>query len=146
MQWVTEALRQSHVDERQFHEEAIGRLQAEYQRLHDRLDAMYIDKLDGRVETAFFDRKAAEWRSEQDRLSQTIEVHRSANRTYLAEGIQLLDWARRAHILFRKQAAGEKRQLLNFVLSNCTWKGGELQLRTANRLKCWRFPRRRTKR
>src|SRR5262249_54998575 len=44
--WVAEALRQSHVDEKQFHAEAIGRLQAEYRRLQNRIDAMYIDKLD----------------------------------------------------------------------------------------------------
>jgi hypothetical protein len=32
--------------------------------LHNRLDAMYVDKLDGRIENAFFDRMAASWRSE----------------------------------------------------------------------------------
>ena len=30
-------------------------------------------------------------------------------------------------MLFRKQKPSEKRRLLNFVLSNCTWKGSELQ-------------------
>jgi hypothetical protein len=38
----------------------------------------------------------------------------------------LLDLARRAPGLFRKQVASEKRRLLNFVLSNCLWKGCEL--------------------
>jgi site-specific DNA recombinase len=128
MQWVTQALRHSHGDERRFHEGAIGRLQTEYQRLQDRLDAMYIDKLDGRVDTAFFDRKATEWRAEQSQVSRTIEEHHRANKTYLDEGIQLLDLARRAHSLFRKQVAAEKRRLLNFVLSNGIWKSGELSV------------------
>ena len=88
---------------------------------------MYVDKLDGRVDAAFFDRKAAEWRSEQDRILRTIEEHQSANQTYLDEGVQLLELARKAHVLFRKQKPSEKRRLLDFVLSNCTWKGGELQ-------------------
>ena len=87
---------------------------------------MYLDKLDGRVDTAFFDRKAAEWRTEQDQILRTVEEHRHANTTYLDEGVQLLDLARRAHGLFRKQVASEKRRLLNFVLSNCLWKGCEL--------------------
>jgi len=29
-------------------------------------------------------------------------------------------------VLFRKKPAAEKRRLLGFVLSNCTWKGGLL--------------------
>jgi site-specific DNA recombinase len=91
----------------------------EHGRLQDRLDAMYVDKLGGRVDTVFFDRKAAEWRDEQDRLLRTIEEHRSANKTYFDEGARLLDLARQAHRLFREQVASEKRRLLNFVLSNC---------------------------
>ena len=46
--WVREALHASHADERREQEEAIERLRAEYDRLQRRLDAMYVDKLDGR--------------------------------------------------------------------------------------------------
>ena len=88
---------------------------------------MYLDKLDGRVDAAFFDRKAAEWRAEQDRLLRLIEEHQAANRTYLDEGVQLLELAHGAYELFQKREAREKRRLLNFLLSNCTWKGGGLQ-------------------
>lgn len=124
--WVEEALRQSHVDEKSHHDEAINRLQGEYGRLQARIDLMYEDKLDGRIDAAYFDRKAAEWRDEQERLLRAIEEHQTANRSYMEEGIQLLELAGRAHELFRKQEAREKRRLLNFVLSNCTWKNGEL--------------------
>ena len=127
MGWMTEALRQSHEDERRAHAEAVTRLQAEYTRLQNRIEAMYVDKLDGRVETRFFDRKAAEWRAEQDRLVRAIESHQAADQTYLEEGIRLLELGRRAHELFQKQEPREKRRLLDFVLSNCTWKDGELQ-------------------
>ena len=126
MGWVTEALRQSHGDAKRHHDAAIARLHAEYNRLQSRIDAMYVDKLDGRIEAAFFDRKASEWRSEQDRLLQSIEEHQAANQTYLEEGVRLLELAQRAHRLFQKQEPREKRRLLNFLLSNCSWKGGEL--------------------
>ena len=67
LEWVCDALRESHADEKRFREEAVGRLQVEYDKLAKRIDAMYEDKLDGRVDAAFFDRKSAEWRSEQTR-------------------------------------------------------------------------------
>jgi site-specific DNA recombinase len=127
MAWMTEALQQSHADERRYHEEAMTRLQSEYTRLQNRIEAMYVDKLDGRVDTVFFDRKAAEWRAEQGRLLRASEEHQTADQTYLEEGIRLLELGRRAHELFQKQEPREKRRLLDFVLSNCTWKNGELQ-------------------
>jgi len=125
--WVSEALLRSHGDARCHHDEAIARLQAEYTRLQSRIDAMYVDKLDGRVDAAFFDRKAAEWRSEQDRLMRSLEEHQGANQTYMEEGVRLLELVGRAQELFQRQEAREKRRLLNFVVSNCSWKDGELQ-------------------
>jgi site-specific DNA recombinase len=41
-------------------------------------------------------------------------------------GIQLLELARKAQRLFAKAEAREKRRLLSFVLSNCTWEDGQV--------------------
>src|SRR5690348_12659127 len=59
LEWVRSALQTSHADERRDHEHAIRRLQAEHKRIGDRINAMYLDKLDGRVDGAFFDKKMA---------------------------------------------------------------------------------------
>jgi hypothetical protein len=125
--WVTEALRQSHDQEKRFHDEALARLQTEYGKLQNRLDAMYVDKLDGRIDAAFYDRKAAEWQAEQTRLLRLMEEHQVANHSYLADGVRLLDLARRAGELFQRQPASSKRRLLDFLLSNSVWMGGELR-------------------
>ncbi len=106
--WVREALRASHADERREHEEAIDRLQAEYDRLQDRIDAMYVDKLDGRVDAAFFDKMSAEWRAEQDRCLREIDRHQAADQSYIEEGVQILELARNAQRLFEKQEAARK--------------------------------------
>jgi site-specific DNA recombinase len=98
------------------------RFQAEYTKLQNRIDAMYVDKLDGRIDVASFDRMAAAWRGEQAALLDRIREHQAANQTYLEDGVQLLELARRTHELFTRQEPSEKRRLLNFVLSNCTWK------------------------
>jgi DNA invertase Pin-like site-specific DNA recombinase len=54
-------------------------------------------------------------------------VGRDGNQSYIEEGIRLLDLAHRAHRLFENQPPSEKRKLLDFVLSNCRWKHGQLQ-------------------
>jgi site-specific DNA recombinase len=124
--WVRDALHASHADEKREHEAAIGRLKAGYDRLQARMHAMYVDKLDGKVDGAFFERMSAEWRAEQDRCLREIERHQSADQSYLEEGVRLLELARNAQRLFEKQEPREKRRLLDFVVSNCSWKGGEL--------------------
>jgi site-specific DNA recombinase len=126
LQWVREALHASHADERREHEEAITRHQAEYKRLDVRIHAMYVDKLDGLVDTAFFERMSNQWREEQNRCQREIERHQNADKSFLDEGVALLDLARNAQRLFAKQAPREKRRLLNFLLSNCTWNHGEV--------------------
>jgi hypothetical protein len=55
-----------------------------------------------------------------------IQQHQTANQSYPEEGARLFDLANRAYDLFGKQPLDEKRRPLNFVLPNCTWKGGEL--------------------
>jgi site-specific DNA recombinase len=111
---------------RREHEEAIKRHQAEYKRLQDRINAMYVDKLDGLVETAFFEKMSSQWREEQSPCQSEIDRHRNADKSYMNEGVQLLELAQNAQRLFASQAPREKRRLLNFVLSNCTWKDGEV--------------------
>ena len=126
LDWVREALTQSHEDERRAHDEAIERLHANYARLQKRLDTMYVDKLDGRIDAATFDRMAPTWRSEQADCRRLIEQHEVANQSYMAEGVRLLELARNARRLFEKQEAREKRRLLDFLVSNCSWKDGQL--------------------
>jgi hypothetical protein len=126
LEWVRESLQASHTDERREHEEAVRRLQAEHKRLGDRINAMYLDKLDGRVDGAFFDKMSAQWREEQNRCLREIAWHESAEQSYMDEGVQILELAQNAQKLFERQEPREKRRLLNFVVSNCTWEDGEV--------------------
>jgi site-specific DNA recombinase len=87
---------------------------------------MYVDKLDGLVDVAFFERMSNQWREEQNRCLREIERHQDADKFYLDEGVALLELARNAQRLFAKQEPREKRRLLNFVLSNCTWEDGNV--------------------
>ena len=126
MEWIRDALHASHADQRREHGNAILRHQAEHKRLDDRIHAMYVDKLDGLVDAAFFERMSNQWRAEQNRCLREIERLEVANRSYMDEGVQLLELARNAQRLFAKQEPREKRRLLNFLLSNCTWDNGEV--------------------
>jgi site-specific DNA recombinase len=75
---------------------------------------------------AFFEKMSNRWREEQNRCQREICRRQTADRSYMDEGVQLLELARDAQRLFANQEPREKRRLLNFVLSNCTWVDGEI--------------------
>ncbi len=126
LDWVRDALHESHADERREHETAMERLSGEYDRLQNRIHAAYVDKLDGNIDAYFFEKMSAEWRAEQDRCLRDIERHQSADQSYLEDGMRVIELAQNAQRLFAKQDAREKRRLLNFLVSNCSWRDGEL--------------------
>jgi hypothetical protein len=85
---------------------------------------------------AIFERMSNQWREEQNRCLREIERLQAADRSYMDEGVQLLELAQNAQRLFAKQEPREKRRLFNFLLSNCTWEDGEVAAPSANPLIC----------
>ena len=124
--WLKETLRDSMKDEKDYHNEAIHKLQQEYQRIQDRLDALYVDKLDRKVDEAAYLRLSERWRGEQEDFRRSLERHERANRSYINAGVQLLEMASKARTLYDQQLMLERRRLLNYVFSNSTWKQGRL--------------------
>ncbi len=123
---MRDALHDSHADERREHEAAIKRLRAEYDRLQNRIHAAYVDKLDGTIDADFFEEMSEEWRIGQGQCLSNIALHQGADQSYLEDGVHLIELAQNAQQLFEKQDAREKRRLLNFLVSNSTWRNGEL--------------------
>lgn len=126
-QLVADGLKSSHVDQAKEHAEALKRLQGEYDRIQSRIQAMYVDKLDGKVDPGMFEQLSTEWRRKQDKCLREIERHQAADQHYLEEGVGILEMARNARRLFDNEQPMEKRRLLNFVVSNSTWANGELK-------------------
>src|SRR4030095_6125088 len=103
---------------KQHHDESVARLQKQHQILQNRLDVMYVDKLDGKINQEYFDRQTDLWREEQSRLSAQIAAHQNANVSYIDSGVKILELAQKAVILYAMQSMEEKRRILRFVLSN----------------------------
>ena len=87
---------------------------------------MYIDKLDRAITDKFYREKSDKWQEEQDNVLTSIEKHKDANANYFEQGIYILELAQRVYSLYTKQTSAERRRLLNFLLSNCTFDGVSL--------------------
>ena len=122
------ALRESHVDKSNFHEQAVAGLQADYDRLEQRINAAYVDKLDGKITTAFFEEKSGAWRTEQQGIRKQLERHEKADASYMETGIQLFELAQGALDQFVTQDPAGRREIVEIVCSNSSWANGKLSV------------------
>ena len=104
----------------------ISKLQTQHKKLQNRLDGLYVDKLDGVISREFYNETSGKWRLEQENILRKIENHQNADQSYLDSGVQILELAQNAVRLYEKKEMKEKRRVLNFLLSNSVWKDGRL--------------------
>ncbi len=105
-------------------QEQLAGLKQQLATLRTRMDQMYEDKLDGKIDEEFWSRKMAEWRArelvlqaEVDRLSVPI------GEEHVLSAQRILELANKAHFLYLTRNAAERGQLLKMVLLNCATDG-----------------------
>ncbi len=124
---MTRALKESFAVETKDHAEALARLRAEQDRLNKRLELLWVDKADGKVDPRFYESMSAQWRDELARCARDVQRLDQANWDYMDDGIALLSLAQNAGNIFKDEPSARKKLLLNLVCSNLTWGGGELR-------------------
>jgi site-specific DNA recombinase len=102
-----------------------------------RLNQAYLDKLDGTITTEFWAEHAAEWQAEKARITEHLARHEQADDSYIDTGVRVLELAERAHDLYLRQDAAERRRLLGFILTECTLVAGTLTRPTARPSTSW---------
>jgi site-specific DNA recombinase len=83
------------------------------------MDQAYQDKLDGKISEEFWERKFAEWQTEEGKTVASIHASRGAKPERLLDAPRILELANKAYFLYVKQPPAEKAKLLKMVLSNC---------------------------
>ena len=128
LQWLTSELVESDEAERAARAQALRRDQAELERSQARLDVVYEDRLDGRIDAATYDRKATEIRKQQIRIQQRIQGAGAITLPSMSRAVDLMVCASRAANKFPEQSGAEQRGLLQLVIKDAFWKGGELRM------------------
>ena len=126
LDWLREALRQSQKEKAAFHRRAIEKLNTRYAKLQNRIDQIYLDKLDEEVEEAFYRRNVAQWRAEQAQIRARIERHEKADQNTIEQGIHLVEIARNASEFFRSQGQAERAALLRFLMPGSSLQGNRV--------------------
>ena len=122
---ITESLRESHTEEMSYHNQALTILNKRYQTIQNRLDSVYIDKLDGRIALEKYEELEAQFRKEQEETRQELARHENANINYFELGANLVELSSRAkEIYLKRESIEDKRRLLSLIFLNLTLKDG----------------------
>ena len=122
------ALKESHSDEVRERDEMRARLNERAEQLQQRLDTIYLDKVEGRISGSYHDRIVGPWRDERATVIRDLEHLNTVDEDYIDDGVALLELVTNAHKGFSLMAEKHKRRALNFVLENCTWANGLLSV------------------
>ena len=124
--WVREALSQSHAEEKRDHEQAIARLRRNTTDCNRGYTRCMWTGWTGGLMASSSTECPPNGAPSRTGAFRTSNATRPPTGHTLEEGIRVLELAKNAQKLFDKQEPREKRQLLSFIISNCSWKGGEL--------------------
>jgi site-specific DNA recombinase len=104
--------------------ERLNGIQKRLTALRTRIDQMYEDKLDGKIDEEFWSRKMTEWRSQERTLqgaADSLMTPLTENHALTAQ--RTLELANKAHFLYVTRNHAEQGQLLKMVLLNCATDG-----------------------
>ena len=127
LKWLDQELTFSTEQDERIKQRTVKTWQDEWDRLQCRLDAMYEDKLDGRITSEQFDRKSKETRSKQHALRAKISQHQAAQ-TDLRAGFNMMRLTSTACREFERQNTREQRKLLGLVVEGASWMEGRLEV------------------
>jgi len=97
------------------------RLQSRLTAIRNRMDAAYVDKLDGKIPEEFWVRKTSDWRMEEQQVEMAIQGLDSADSGDRAlDAEYAFELANKAYSLYISQNPAEKAKLLRMLLSNST--------------------------
>jgi site-specific DNA recombinase len=108
--------------------QVLRRDQAELERFQTRLEVLYDDRLDGRIDAATYDRKAEALQQQQEVIRRRMRNADAAMLAPAADAVNLMTHISEGARLFSEQGAAKRRDLLRVVLQDASWKGGELQM------------------
>jgi site-specific DNA recombinase len=121
VQSISESLQRVHVQMRSEAGQTRTRLERELTALFARMDAAYSDKLDGKITEGFWQRKQADWQTEEYRIKSLIAgLEEDKTHERLLDVQRILELAKSAYCLYLTRKPAEQAELLRKVLVNCS--------------------------
>lgn len=127
-QIILKSIRDSFKDKIAYHNTLIEQLQQQLKRLQNRLDQIYLDKIDGKISEEFWQSKSKEWSTEKDNVLIKLHAAQKADMNYLENAEFILELSKNAALMFKTGSVEKKRRIINILTSNCIYKDGNIDV------------------
>jgi len=124
---LTSELKKQKDNEEEFTKKEINLASQELKRNHKRLSNLLDLRIDGSITQDEYDKKATELRQKQHELTNKLNTLNISEEEYSITLIKLIDICSRAYELFESSKVEQKRQIINFVLTNLQLRGKTLE-------------------
>lgn len=124
--WMRKALKESHKDQVAYRESATVELERQVKRAQKRLEALYDDKLDGKIDNDLYERKFRQYTAEKERAIEAMQRHSNADTKYYELGISIFELSQIAEDAYEKASNDEKRKFMNLMLDSMSLRDGIL--------------------
>jgi DNA invertase Pin-like site-specific DNA recombinase len=115
---ILQNLAEEHNNEQLYYKNVAETTRREISRLKGRLDALYEDRLDGRISLEDYDKMAQKNKEEAENLERKLVQITSDDKSFTVDAAYLLKLSRNAGKLFESSKAPLKNRLLKIILSN----------------------------
>ena len=121
---LRKGLKDSHINEIEFHTNVLNTLNKTIETSQRRLEAIYEDKIDGKITPDFYNRKFTEYTKEKVDALESLEKLNDGNTKYYEAGYAIHELASKASDIYKspKATVEDKRLLLSKIFSNLALK------------------------
>lgn len=123
---IIKTLRESHKDEKEFYKKAVDGLRKRHSILKKRIAKAYEDKLDGVITEEQWLELTSGWQAQIDEIDVQLKAHSRSDYSYLEQGIRIIELAKNAYSSYLRQNQGERRKMIQMLLSNLKLDGRNL--------------------
>jgi site-specific DNA recombinase len=125
--WLRLALKESGKDMSEYHEATIKDLNQQYERVQQRMERLYDDKLDGKVDEGFYQRKFKQYSDEKDAVLLAMKSHSTASNKYIDFGVKCFEFSQKAReVYINAKKEEDRRRLLSLVFNRIEVDSGEI--------------------
>jgi len=118
--WIKEALSKKHMDDKSDKENKIMALKEQYNRIHNRINRLYEDKLDGRISEEFWKQKDAEFGQEKINLECSLNSLEGSDSDYFEAGLRTFELSQLLYPLYVNTNFEKKAKIIKILTSNCS--------------------------
>ncbi len=117
LEWLSSVLQASCSTEREHLEQLIFQLKGNRQKIENRLENLYVDKLDGSITEEKYKSLERKFSADLAEIDEKIHRHESAKSALIGDKDRIRTLAQNAALLFSRQNANERSKLIKLLIS-----------------------------